>query len=179
VSVTQEKWMPLNRVTRSFGLSLCALGLNVNVAYAGEPATDLVRFERIHEISVEDFWDLAPSVVIFSKVNAVTVYWPFDYDSISEADGWRLIGIVGAGLSDLGVTPVVAKVYARRDVYLLEEESRSLTAQSGDASSAIFGISPKVCRDEPREDCTQRVTFSINESYVVTGGSVELGVVEE
>ena len=158
-----------------FSISVFATG----AVYAAEFEESIVKFERVNEISVDDFWTLASAKVVASKVNAIIVYWPFDYDSIAKVDGWRLIGIIGAGLFDLGETPVVAMVYARDDVYFLADESETKTKQLWNSATAVFGISPNLCRREPSEHCGERVTFSIDANNVVLGDGHEIGVVED
>ena len=165
---------------------LTAMGIGFSVfiymtggASADEQLRSLVRFEPIDEISTEEFWVLGSATSIGSEGNAVIAYWPFDPDERPEIDGWRRIGIIGAGWFDLGEKPVVAKVFARRDVYFLAEESRAETQELHNSAVAVFGVSPRVCRDEPRDECALRIRFSINDDSVVTGGGVELGVVED
>jgi hypothetical protein len=123
-----------------------------------------VTFEPIVSVTITELWALGQPSVVRSKGLPIILYWPFGPDEIQMEGDKRLIGIVAGGLTDVGITPVVAKVWVSENIFFLEDKSQSSSYSLPTKATVIFGIPSALCTKLENIDCEgMKFEFSIIE----------------
>ncbi|HXI86200.1 MAG TPA: hypothetical protein VNH64_01980 [Parvularculaceae bacterium] len=161
-------------------IAACVISALISV-HAEQPASqsDSVRFEKISQLSTREFWKLGLPDTIHSGGLPIIGYWPFDPDEIVEDDGWRRIGIIGAGLGDVGETPVVAKVWAKPGIDFQFQESVDASKGQIVKAIAIFGAASAGCPDDAKEACdSNEVQLIVTKDGGVFVGTTKIGQIQ-
>ena len=163
-----------NFILAVFLVAACsAISPNTEAADSG----GVVRFERIGDVSIKDFWNLTRAESIHAKSGAAIGFWRFDPEDAPRHDGWVAIGVAVGGLGDIGETPIAALVWTRGNVDLLSGLSNAVSVSSDDAV-AVFGENGEACSSSPAECVKPRPKFIVSQSGKVVAGDKDLGVVE-
>lgn len=141
-----------------------------DLRYAGD-----FRYQIATGVSAYELWYSSEDLIL-SPTGAVIRYFKFDWESAPRDQGWIVQGVVLAGTSDSGTTPVAVRLWSRERSRLQTELSRDLSAERGRAI-AIFTPSLATCTDETT--CTgQAFQISATREGDVFVGTTKIGTIK-